>query len=82
MSLNALLVAMSQDFADKVDPKILTIMKSSRQQLEDSGLHTQALGSGEKVPDFVLSDSSGGEFSSREALKNGPLLLCWYRGIW
>ncbi len=82
MSLNELLTAMSQDFIAKADPDVLAIMKNSRQQLEDSGLHTQALGAGEKMPDFVLRDSSNGEFHSREALKKGPLVVCWYRGIW
>ncbi len=82
MRLNALLSAMSQDFASKADPKALAIMKETRQQLEDSGLHKEALGSGEQMTDFVLLDSSNSEFSSREALKKGPLLLCWYRGIW
>ncbi len=82
MSLNALLSAMSQDFAANADPDILTVMKNSRQDLVASGLHKEALGSGEKMNDFVLHDSSNIEFSSRDALKKGPLLLSWYRGIW
>ena len=82
MNLNTLLSAMSQDFAAKVDPQILTVMQNSRQQLEDSGLHKEALGPGEIMANFVLRDSANGDFSSREALKKGPLLLSWYRGIW
>lgn len=82
MQLNALLSAMSQDFADKVDPKVLKIMMDSRQQLEDSGLHEQALATGDKMTDFVLRDASNGDFSSRDALTKGPLLISWYRGIW
>jgi len=82
MSLNKLLSAIRQDFASKADPKVLAIMKDSRQKLEDSGLHHQALAAGEKITDFVLRDSENNDFSSREVLKNGPLLLCWYRGIW
>ncbi len=82
MNLNALLSTMSQDFASKVDPKILSIMQSAQQQLEDSGLHKSALGPGEIMTDFVLRDSANGEFSSLEARKKGPLLLSWYRGIW
>lgn len=82
MSLKALLSAMSQDFAAKADPEVLTIMKHSRQQLESSGLHQEALGPGEKMTDFVLRDSSNRDFSSRDALKKGPLLLSWYRGVW
>ncbi len=82
MKLNALLQAMSQDSAAKIDPDILKIMQHSRQQLLDSGLHRQALATGEKMPDFVLRDSAGNNFSSRAALDQGPLLISWYRGIW
>ena len=82
MSLNTLLSAMSQDFASKADPATLATMMESRQQLIDSGLHTQAMAAGEKMPDFVLRDFTGKEFSSREARQNGPLFLSWYRGIW
>jgi len=82
MRLNALLSAMSQDFAAKADPAILKIMLESRQQLEDSGLHERALATGEKMTDFVLRDASNGDFSSRDALAKGPLLISWYRGIW
>ncbi len=82
MSLNALLSAMSRDFAANADPDILTVMKNSRQNLVDSGVHKEALGYGEKMNNFVLLDSSDTEFSSHDALKKGPLLLNWYRGIW
>lgn len=82
MSLNSRLSAMSRDFAAKADPKALAIMLNFRQQLEDSGLHQEALGPGEKMTDFVLHDSLNNEFSSRAALQKGPLLICWYRGIW
>jgi len=82
MNLNTKLSAMSQESAAKLDPAIAQIMKESRQQLEDSGLLKQVLGQGEKMTDFVLLDSAQNEFSSREALKKGPLLISWYRGIW
>lgn len=82
MSLNALLTAMKEDFASKADPAVLTIMMAARQQILDMGVHEQALGPGEIMPDFVLRDFNGKEFSSREVREKGPLLLSWYRGIW
>ena len=82
MSLNTKLTTMSKDAEVKHGPAIVKIMKESRQKLEYSGLHKEALGPGETMTDFVLLDSANQEFSSREALKNGPLLICWYRGIW
>jgi hypothetical protein len=82
MSLNSKLTSMSKDSEIKHGPAIVKVMKESRQQLEDSGLHKEVPGPGETMTDFVLLDSANQEFSSREALKKGPLLLCWYRGIW
>lgn len=82
MSLNELLSAMKQDFVSKADPEALKIMGSARTQLIESGLHEQALGAGEKLPDFVLRDSEAKDFSSRATLDKGPLLISWYRGIW
>ena len=82
MSLNELLSAMKQDFVAKADPEVLKVMGNARQKLVDSGLHEKALGKGENLPKFTLKDSEGNEFSSSEALKKGPLLISWYRGIW
>ena len=82
MKLNDLLKAMSEDFAAKSDPAVLQIMRDARQELVDRNLPLQALGVGERMTDFVLCDSNGEDFSSREARKRGPLLICWYRGIW
>lgn len=82
MSLNALLTAMKEDFVAKTDPAVVQVMANTRQQLIDSGLHQKALGRGETLPDFVLQDSEGNDFSSREARAKGPMLISWYRGIW
>ena len=82
MSLNARLSAMARESAAKADPAIARVMQETRRQLEASGLHNQALSAGEKISDFLLRDATNTEFSSREALTQGPLLLCWYRGIW
>ncbi len=82
MKLNTLLTSMRRDSASKADPDTLAVMLNARQQLEDSDLLKTALGRGEKMANFVLLDTDNNEFSSQEALKKGPLLLCWYRGIW
>jgi len=82
MSLNALLTKMSQESKAKLSPEVLQVMMTARQQLEDSGLHLKALSAGEQMTDFVLRDANNKEFSSREALAKGPLLISWYRGIW
>lgn len=82
MGLNSVLSAMKQESAAKADPAILAIMQTARQQLADSGLLQSAVSQGEIMPDFTLQDSSDLTFSSQAAREQGPLLLCWYRGIW
>ncbi|KAH8800414.1 thioredoxin-like protein [Xylogone sp. PMI_703] len=37
---------------------------------------------GTKLPDFRLSDALGKEISSSDLLKQGPLLISFYRGEW
>ncbi len=82
MSLNRLLSAIKEDFVARTDPEVVRMMEITRQELVDAGLHEQALAEGEKMPDFVLRDTTGMDFSSRSALKQGPLVINWYRGIW
>lgn len=37
---------------------------------------------GDKVPDFTLNDMDGKEFNLYAALREGPIILFWYRGGW
>ncbi|MGH9570981.1 MAG: redoxin domain-containing protein [Candidatus Angelobacter sp.] len=35
-----------------------------------------------KTPEFVLNDGDGMPWQSRELLRNGPLVVIFYRGRW
>ncbi len=37
---------------------------------------------GDKAPDFTLTDASGKKVTLSEMLKEGPVVLTWYRGGW
>jgi len=37
---------------------------------------------GTEVPDFTLSDAFGNDVTLKEELKNGPVVLVFYRGAW
>jgi hypothetical protein len=43
---------------------------------------TTTLSQGTKAPEFVLNDHNGGPVSSPELLKQGRLVLCFFRGRW
>lgn len=47
----------------------------------EQALHT-ALAVGEKAPEFTLKDATGKDVTLSHLLKNGPVILTWYRGGW
>ena len=50
--------------------------------LKGEGKAAGALGRGALAPKFSLPDHLGQPFSSAEAQRRGPLILCFYRGRW
>ncbi len=51
-------------------------------KVEASGVLEQAIQKGEKAPDFVLTNATGDSITLYSYLKNGPVILTWYRGGW
>lgn len=47
-----------------------------------SGILDKAKKVGDPAPDFTLKDAGGKEMKLSEILKNGPVVLTWYRGGW
>ena len=87
MSLQATLDAFKADFrAGKppynAPPEIHPIMERATHELIASGQATRALKAGDKAPTFVLNDAHGTSVSSTELLKQGPLVISFYRGVW
>ena len=54
----------------------------STQELIDSGQAERALKAGDRVPDFVLTDSERNEVALKDLLAKGPVVLTFYRGVW
>lgn len=87
MSLQATLDAFKADFrAGKppynAPPEIHPIMERATQELIASGQATRALKAGDKAPAFVLNNAHGKPVASTELLKQGPLVISFYRGVW
>ena len=57
-------------------------MHRSTAELIASGQAQHALKAGDKAPAFTLNDFNGKPVSSAELLKQGPLVLTFYRGVW
>lgn len=47
-----------------------------------SGMLERALKKGDTAPEFTLRNATGAEVSLTSLLKDGPVVLTWYRGSW
>ena len=50
--------------------------------VENSGILENAKNLGDKAPDFTLKNAIGETINLQAVLKNGPVVLTWYRGGW
>jgi hypothetical protein len=82
MGLQQRLQSMKAAARGKMSPETLAIMTRALEQLEASQSLQQALGVGERAPDFTLQDSAGISYSSRQLREQGPLVVNFYRGSW
>lgn len=87
MSLQAKLDAFKADFEAgkppyRVPPSVTETMHRATAELKASGAAERALKVGDKAPAFSLKDPEGHEVSSAELLKQGPLIVSFYRGVW
>jgi len=69
-------------FLEKAPPEIIESQQKALAELQQSGLIDQALNVGDKAPDFTLGDPDGKQVRLSDLLKNGPVVLTWYRGAW
>src|SRR6516165_503083 len=80
MLLQDKLDALKAECLAKTPPKVTLVRQRAVEGL--AGLAERAMHAGEQAPAFQLRDSYGGVFSSREALRRGPIILVFYRGRW
>ena len=82
MSLQAELRALHADFMGQVPAEIAAAMTQADLDLSASGILDRALKAGDRAPHFTLPHSTGGVMSLAGAIKNGPVVLSFYRGGW
>lgn len=74
-------------FRDKLDALTATLTSDSQRRQAIEALITAEQGNrppkvGESAPVFALSDATGTSVSSATLLRQGPLVLTFYRGLW
>ncbi|WP_018969887.1 peroxiredoxin-like family protein [Rubritalea marina] len=69
-------------FESKAPKETITEYDKGIQAVQDSGVLEGALNVGDSAPDFTLSNAIGEKVTLSTLLKDGPVVLTWYRGSW
>lgn len=81
-SLKSELEAFRAAFMTKAPEEVRAIMARADADLAASGILDRALKAGDTAPDFDLPDARGDRFRLADALRDGPVVLSFYRGGW
>ncbi|MBB5918095.1 peroxiredoxin [Nocardia transvalensis] len=74
------LIRMTEQFADVLPADVVQRAQAHAESLGSLG--DAALGVDASAPGFTLSDHRGGTFTLADALREGPVVLSFYRGGW
>jgi hypothetical protein len=65
-----------------VPSEIVATMHRATDELKASGIEGRALKMGDHAPDFVLFNQDHAEVSSKDLLRQGPMVVSFFRGHW
>ena len=82
MSLQTKLDTMRKQFESTAPPEALAVMHRATNDLLTSGIMDGVLKTGDRIPDFSLTDQDGNLVQTSALLSNGPLVVSFYRGVW
>lgn len=81
-SLSSQLKSQAEGTREKLPTEAVEVMSKATADLENSGVVDNSLKVGDKAPDFELPDPTGTQVKLSELLKNGPVVINFYRGQW
>lgn len=70
------------EFTGKIPPEIAAAMLRADNELAASGIAARALGAGAAAPDFTLRGAHGETVALSDMLREGPVVVSFYRGGW
>lgn len=82
MSLKEKLENISKESGSKMPDEVKAKMKQQIEELKSTGIVDNSLGEGDKMPEFSLPNAEGKMVSSADLLKDGNLVLTFFRGVW
>jgi peroxiredoxin len=74
--------ALQAQLATQVPHEMLAELAKSSAALIQTGIAQRSVKTGEQAPDFTLPDVFGNEVTLSELLKQGPVVVAFYRGEW
>src|SRR5258708_39026731 len=80
--LGSQLDALTESFKGKMPEEKKAIMGNAIETLRQSKILQTALKEGQQAPQFQLKDAKGERVNSAKLLKNGSLVVVFYRGSW
>lgn len=78
----AALEARKEAFNQSADESVKTTYQEGLDAVAESGILDNALNVGDLAPDFALTNAAGERVQLSHYLKDGPVVLVWYRGGW
>lgn len=81
-SLNEQLAAKKAKFIENAPPEFVKVIVSGTTELKESGIIAGIKQVGDMAPDFELPNAVGGATKLSNLLRQGPVVLIWYRGNW
>ena len=82
MSLQAKLDKMRKQFEAGAPPEALAVMHRATNDLLASDIMEGVLKTGDRAPEFSLSDQDDNRVNTSDLLSDGPLVVSFYRGVW
>lgn len=82
MSLQSEIEAVVSQFMANAPVGVKQSLYGFINQLVESGIAHRALNVGDKAPDFTLPNAYGSPVTLRDRLRDGPVVLVFYRGGW
>jgi peroxiredoxin len=82
MSVNTELRAFYDSHQEQIPAGVREVMRRAARELAESGQADRALTVGDKAPPFTLPTAAGGTVALESLLREGPVVLTFYRGAW
>lgn len=82
MDLKTQIETLSEEMKSKIPEGAAVVMTRALSELKSSGLENESLKKGAKCPEFSLPNAQGKMVSVTELLRQGPVVLVFYRGGW